>query len=276
MIPQAVAIINGKGGTLKTTIAANAGGLLAHAGYKVLLVDFDPQGNLLCDLGRDNDPINDQGAGLAAALRGLADLKPAADVRPGLDLAVGGDALDDFMPEPDDLDQALAPVADQYDLILIDCPPGIRSLQIAALTTARFVVIPTKPDTASLKGLSRVAALFGDVRAAGNPALELLGVVLVDVGSQSRKILRDTRDDVERLFGTDETMFLSTIRHAQAPAVDSRKLGVLAHELNRDTVANAELPTGPLRFAASAPGLAGDHQRLAGEIAERITAKVAS
>lgn len=283
MISQALAIINGKGGTLKTTISANAAGILAAAGYRVLLVDLDPQGNLLRDLGLHDSEADDQGAALAAALLGQTDLRVAAGVRERLDLAVGGDALDVLDVAPEDLELALAPIADDYDLIIVDCPPGQRGLQKAALTAVHFVVIPTKADVASLDGLRRVARLFAEVRSSANPDLELLGVVLADVGSQSRRILRETRDDVATLFGNDETMFLSTIRHAEAPATDARRLGRLAHELDRELYADlvairSPLPTGtgPRRFAASAPGLAGDHQRLASEIAERISARVPS
>jgi len=275
VIPQLLALINGKGGTLKTTISANTGGILAAAGYRVLLVDLDPQGNLRRDLGVYGAEVDDQGAALAAALTGRAQLTPARNVRERLDLAVGGDVLDDV--DEADLDEALAPIADDYDLIIADCPPGNQGgLQLAALQAARFVLIPTRPDEASLDGLRRIAKLFAAVRADGNPDLELLGVVLADIGSQSRAIMREARADVERMFGRDDAMCVTTIRHAEAPSRDARKLGKLVHELDRELYASlSTLPDmGPRRFATSAPGLAGDHQRLAAEIAERISARV--
>ncbi len=269
MIPQAIGIINGKGGTLKTSVTATCGGILAAAGYRVLLVDVDPQGNLLRDLGLHGGPHDDQGAALAAALTGRGPLRPIPTGRNRLDLAVGGDVLEDVAVEPGDIDAALESAVDDYDLVILDCPPGNRALQIAALTASRFVVIPTRADTASLDGLRRVARLFAEIRAGANPDLELLGVVLADIGSQSRRILRDTREQVAALFGDEDAMLLSTIRHAEAPATDARRLGRLVHELDREFYAT--LPTGSGRFAASAPGLVGDYQRLTAELAERIT-----
>lgn len=272
MLPQALAVINGKGGTLKTAVAATTAGILAAAGYRVLAVDWDPQGNLADDLGVHGTEWDDDGTALAAAVTGQAPLAPVGNVRDRLDLAVAGEALEGVTGV--NLEAALAPVADAYDLIIIDCPPGNRPLQLAALAAARFVVIPTRADASSLRGLRRVARLFAEVRGSANPGLELLGVVLAGIGSQSRQLQRMFRDDVATLFGRDDAAFQTVIRHAEAPAIDARRMGRLVTELGKGLYTTMATELGPRRLAASAPGLAGDHQRLAAEIAERITARV--
>lgn len=282
MIPQLLGVITGKGGVLKTTIASNLSGILASVGYHVLVISLDPQGDLLRDFGLRKTEVDDQGARLAAALTGAAELQPWPSGRDRLDIIAGGDVLDDLDVDPDDLDQALMAIADRYDLIVVDCPPGNRPLQRTALHAARWVLVPTRADEASLEdGVGKIARLFAEVRADANPDVELIGVVLADIGSQSRRILRETRERVTALFGDDGVMLMSTIRHAEAPSRDARRLGRLAHELDRDVYAGLvanPLPasSGPLRYPASAPGVAGDHQRLAAEVAQRITERAAA
>lgn len=278
MIPQAIAIVNGKGGVLKSTLAANLAGLLAVNGYKVLLVELDKQGNTLRDLGLFDSEANDQGARLVAALTGRAPLEVVRDARPALDHVAGGDVFNTMAPvEPDAVDLMLAPLAGDYDIIILDCPPGDREMQIAALTAAHWAVIPTKTDYGSIDGLSAVARMFVEVRDSSNPDLELLGVVLTAVGAQSRAIMRRAREKIVELFGDDSAMLLTVIRYAEAASDDARRLGLLAHEMDRtfDAPIGDQL-VGPRRFAASAPGVAGDHQRLAAEIAQRISERVAS
>lgn len=279
MLPQALAIINGKGGTGKTSLTANLAAIFAADGYRTLAVDWDPQGNLSRDLGYHDAEANDQGEGLAAALAGEEPLAPMLAVRERLDVAAGGAALEDVTVDRDALDKVLAPLVSDYDLVVFDCPPGNRSLQIAALVAARFVVIPTKADAASVDGLATVARLFAEIRAEENPDLELLGVTLFDIGSQSRRILRNTRDKIADMFGRDDAAFLATVRHVEGPATDCRELGRVVHELDRELYAQLmqngpqlSAKGGPRRFSASTPGLAGDYQRLASEVAERMAA----
>lgn len=276
MISQALLIINGKGGVLKTTISTNLAGLLAAAGYKVLLVELDSQENASRDLGVFGK-VTDQGSALAAALTGRAQLSPVKDVRPGLDFVPGGEHLDELDADID-LEDALAPIADNYDVVIIDSPPGSKNLQMAALEATHFVVIPTRADAGSIDGLAKVARRFLDVRGGRNPDLDLLGVVLTDVGSQSRAVMREIREQVSELFGRDDVMFLTVIRHAEVPSKHSRQFGLLAHELDREAYASLRvgLPdgAGPGRFSPAAPGVAGDHQRLAAEITQRISERV--
>lgn len=279
MLPQALAIINGKGGTGKTSLTANLAAIFAADGYRVLAVDWDPQGNLSRDLGYHDAESNDNGATMVAALAGEAELAPIPGVRERLDVIAGGEALEDTEVGPDALGKVLAPLAQDYDLIVLDCPPGNRHLQRAALVAAHFVVIPTRHDAASIDGLTRVARLFAAIRTSDNPDLELLGVMLFDIGSQSRKIMRDVREQLAAMFGRDDAAFLSSIRHVEGPPADCRALGKVVHELDRELyaqmmVSGPQLTAkgGPRRFSPSTPGLAGDYQRFASEVAERMAA----
>lgn len=296
MLPTAIALLNGKGGTGKTSLTANLAGMCAAAGYRVLAIDMDPQGNLGRDLGYLTDGRCDHGRALFSAVTTGTALQPLRDVRPGLDVIAGGDMVDDMTGTlysrgvrgesvSGAVNDAVAPIAHDYDLILIDCPPGNKALQQMALTAAHWVVVPTRSDEASLDGLLKVAELFTAVRAANNPDLELLGVVLFGIGSRSRRIAEQTRISITRDLGNPELLFDAEIRHVEGPAQDCRRLGRLVFEIEADLGAakaarlawlkNRTTTDAAAPLATSAPGLADDYQRLADEIIDRIATRTA-
>ncbi|MBX3196272.1 MAG: ParA family protein [Microbacteriaceae bacterium] len=250
-LQRVIAVINGKGGVFKTTLVANIGGLLASNGQRVLVVDLDPQGNLAEDFGYRDDDRNDEGARLANALFSGSHAEPVREVRPGLDVFVGGDKLagaaagigrngSTSTDVQDALARILAPIAGDYDVILIDCPPGEESLQMAAAGAARWVLVPIKSDAASRRGLEAVAGRMELVRgqvagvAGTNPDIDLLGVVLVDTTTSATTVQREARLRVDGA-GDSATnmMFTATIRHSEATAQAARERGVLVHELEK-------------------------------------------
>jgi chromosome partitioning protein len=286
VIPNAVAVINGKGGTGKTSVVANVAGLAAAAGYQVLTVDLDPQGNLGRDLGYLGQGGKDASAApLMAALSGHVLLDPISGTRPRLDSVAGGEELEDWAPlasswrsrgrHPESaLEAALGGVARRYNLILIDCPPGNRELQLLAMYSAQFAVIPTKPDEASFDGMIRVARLFETVRG-HNPGLGLLGVILFGIESRAHRVRSETREQVQRELGDADLVFTAEIRHLLAPARDARARGQLLHEYEENVLAAPKFyePGGRTeRLAASAPGLAGDYQAVTRELLGRMQA----
>ncbi|GAA5129435.1 ParA family protein [Pseudonocardia adelaidensis] len=304
MLNQAIAVINGKGGTGKTSITANLGGLFAAAGYRTLLVDMDPQGNLGRDLGYLETGRSDGGRALFNAVTTGTQLVPLREVRANLDVVAGGDLVEDMAAAlysrgtrgqsvATAIRDALAPLARDYDLILLDCPPGNRALQQMALATAHFVVIPTKADDASLDGLIQVANLFASVRTEINPGIELLGVVLFSIGARSRKIALRARSTVARDLGDPDLVFDTEIRLVEGPAQDCRRLGKLVHEVEEQLGHDRSLrfqmlraarrsrkdeprhaPGGALQgLAESAPQLAADYHRLAEELSGRLQLK---
>ena len=238
-IPRVMAIANGKGGVFKTSCSAAIGGLAAAGGVPTLLVDLDPQGNLTEDLGLAE---TDEGESTFMALRRGTELRPVSTGRPNLDIVCGGELLDDaaqLLPSRNGgvgtdwqhaLADSLAPVAERYDLVILDCPPNTGALTTMALVAARHVLIPTKPDKGSRKGMRRLAKMFAATRE-HNPELELLGVVLTGVETratairaQAREILTETLDDIAPVLDT-------VIRHGSGTSFQVREAGRLPHEI---------------------------------------------
>ena len=287
---RTIAVLNGKGGVGKTSITANLGGLFSDAGYRVLLVDLDPQGNLGNDLGYLGAGLGDGGEALSAA--GTAGTAPTvlSEIRPRLDVVAGGEALHDLAAVLQSrrmrgrsggvasLAAAISAVAGNYDLTFLDCPPGSDVLQAGALEAARWVLVPTKTDDASRAGLREVARRFTDARAT-NPELGLLGVVLFGVNTSAKRVVSQTREALSKDLGDRRAVFTATIRHVEAAAVDARGRGQLVHELERDVdnrpkwyerLRNPDLRAEPL--ASSAGVLAEDYQAVAGEVVRRLEA----
>lgn len=242
-LSRVIAVINGKGGVLKTTIVSNVAGILAASGYRVLVVDLDPQGNLAEDLGYDLAADNDQGAALAKALMFGESPSVRRDVRPNLDVLVGGLELDSASAglaarknrdSRAALAEILAPIAHEYDVILLDCPPGDEMLQTNAIAAAAWAIIPVKSDKSSRKGLAAVAKRLEQVIDI-NPDLDLLGVILADVGAGSSAIRREARGHVAELFGFADVMFDASIRHSEATAQRARETGQLVIELEQQS-----------------------------------------
>lgn len=290
-LTRVIAIMNGKGGVGKTSLAGNLAALTAAAGYRVLAVDLDPQGNLAEELGYVGSQADDGGAALTQAMQYGRQVTPVPlPDRPGLDVLPGGEFLEDLesvlagrssrsthRADPlSSLRVALAPVAGEYDLVLLDCPPGSPLLQTAALGAARWLIIPTRTDDSSRKGLVKVARRFADAQASGS-AVELLGVVLFGVTTAAKKVRADARGDLERDLGEAAPVFSTVIRYAEAAAVEARRRGLPVHELE---AAGLDAPTWYERLRnpamkgdvvpGSAASLAGDYAQLAEEILGEI------
>ena len=301
MIPSAVMVSNGKGGVLKTSLTANVAGLAAVSGWRVLAVDLDPQGNLATDLGVLDR--SDGGEGLLRAVAEAVPLVPLKDVRPNLDLVAGGPRTAELAGHLSRavlsgkvahgwLERALAPLVGEYNLVVFDCPPGEALIHTLAMTAAHYVIIPTQPDLSSIHGLGAVFTRLLDVRTDTNPTIEILGVVVGPVGTQSTAIVRDTKAHLAEVLGETIPVFDPTIRLAQAAAVHCRERGLLAHEYEQAAGAaapwwqrRAAKDRGP-SFSTAAAGLAEDYQRLTeailaayttrqGELAQAATVGVA-
>jgi cellulose biosynthesis protein BcsQ len=288
VIPSALMVSNGKGGVLKTSLAANLAGLAAASGWRVLAVDLDPQGNLASDLGALDR--SDGGAALLRSVAEQAPLEPLRSVRPNLDLVAGGPRTGDLTGELSRaamggkvvhgwLERTLVPLAGSYDLMVFDCPPGEALIHTLALTAAHYVLIPTQPDVASIHGLGAVFGRLLEVRSSTNPNIEVLGVVVGPVGTQSTAIVRDTRAKLADILGEAVPVFDPTIRLAQAAAVHCRERGLLAHEY--EAAAGAATPWWQRRassergpsFSSAAAGLADDYQQLAEAILGAFSAR---
>lgn len=304
VLGRTVAVVNDKGGVLKTSVVANVGGVLAAGGMKVLVVDLDVSGNLKLDLGLTGGTADgdDLGKGVVDAVWG-SPLPVVTGVRANLDFVFGGRALTmltslardqaaDSLPGGSlaaSFAMALAEVAGDYDLVLLDCPPNNGEMQDMALAAARWVLIPTKTDQASWDGLLGVGPRVAKARREHNPDLAYLGVVVTAHSRSATRIYRATRENLEAV--SDKIpMLASTVRHSETAAHDCRQRGQLAHELAADASTaqsqrlvalsasrlrrstRQEAPVLPQALSASANSLSGDYRELAAEMCERISA----
>ena len=293
---RVVAIANGKGGVGKTTLTAGLAGQLASGGSRVLVVDTDPQANLARDLGY----AAGDGSNLSLAITHGLPLEVIRGVRDRLDVVAGGPALWDVGPAftargargatLPGLKPALAKVAPEkkgadYDVVLVDTPPGEPILQELVFAAADFLIIPTRSDEASLDGLVVVAQRFAAARAV-NPQLTLLGVVLFGVRAGSTRMQARVRSALQETLGDAAPVFPTSIRYLESAAVDMRSRGVLPHELTElhrsDTGKRlsrlregtpADAGDTLLSRDSSAAGLAGDYAALADEVLAAMKAR---
>lgn len=178
-----IAMINQKGGVGKTTTAVNVAAALARAGQRILLLDLDPQAHTTMHLGIEPAPgepgvydilVNDTSA--AAALRKVADnltVIPAHIDLVAAELEVARRPERELI-----LRHALQPLRDQFDILIIDCPPSLGTLTINALAAVEDVIIPLQPHFLGLQGLGKLLETVSLVRDVLNPPLRIVGVVL--------------------------------------------------------------------------------------------------
>lgn len=282
-LARVVTVANGKGGVGKSTTACNVAGLAAVAGWRVLLIDFDPQGNAGHILGYRWQGRSDGGRHLVDTLITGQPLAPLLrDVRPNLDVVPGGEELDSLedllagkIKRGQDVHElfarALAPIASDYDLIVLDTPPTRPLLLRLALGATKWIVVPTRPGRTSIEGL-RALALELEVVRRTNPNVELLGALLYDVETSATVIRRNALEDITAALGGAAPVFNNVIRHALSPVCESEEKGLLVHEI-AERVDSAEpywkaLQEGrkPTRVPGSAPALAEDFVLLTQEI----------
>ena len=174
-----LAITNQKGGVGKTTTSVNLAAGLAQAGMRVLLVDLDPQGNATMGSGIDKRTLSES---IYQVLLGLCTAEAARqrsqpggyDIIPAnRDLAGAEVELVELQHRETRLKSALAPLADQYDYILLDCPPSLNMLTVNGLAVAHAVMIPMQCEYYALEGLSDLVNTIKKVRQHMNPGLEI-------------------------------------------------------------------------------------------------------
>lgn len=177
---------NHKGGVGKSATAHALGVVLAGGGLRVLLIDTDPQASLTqaCGLGLELDrSLADVLGGSQPGRLALSEiLQPLGD---GLTIAPADIALSAVelgltsrLGREYVFRRALAPVADDFDLVIIDCPPSLGLLTVGALAASNAVLIPTMPQVVDLRGLRLFVETLGTIRSEINPALEILGVLV--------------------------------------------------------------------------------------------------
>lgn len=265
-----LAIINPKGGVGKTSLVANVATNIAASGRRVLAIDLDARAGLGFDLGYRGD----EGRGLCDALLHNAPPRPAPSGHPGLDVLAGGRHLD-FAATVNSrlaadgahaLTKVLTTVSDDYDLIIIDCPPGGGPMARLALAAAAGAIIPTRVDYASIAAINHMIPQWQDITENYNPDLMLLGVVLTQIPPDGTARAKDIRDGLIREGEGHMRVFETVVTAAPDAAHEARTRGLTA-------AAYADLlgtDDDPERSTASAHELARNYfaltQELLGEI----------
>jgi chromosome partitioning protein len=224
-MPRVLAVVNQKGGVGKTTTAVNLSAALAQAGRRVLLIDLDPQGNATMGSGIDKRTV---GRTIYHALLGLGELggirtraeRGGYDLVPAnRDLAGAEVELVELSAREARLKSALERVADDYDFILIDCPPSLSLLTVNALTAAQRVLIPMQCEYYALEGLSDLVGTIKRVRANLNPGLEIAGL-LRTMYDPRNTLSQQVSEQLEAHFGDKvyRTLVPRNVRLAEAPS----------------------------------------------------------
>lgn len=223
---RVIAIANQKGGVGKTTTAINLGASLAVAERRILIVDIDPQGNASSGLGiqeREGEPtVYDVLGGQTdaeAAIRRSVHL-PYLDVLPSTRDLVGAEVeLVGQGSREAVLREALAPVRDRYDFVLVDCPPSLGLLTVNTLTAADSVLIPIQCEFYALEGLSQLLNTIRLVQRNLNPTLEVEGVLLT-MHDRRLNLSKQVADEAREYFGRKvyDTTVSRNVRLAEAPS----------------------------------------------------------
>jgi chromosome partitioning protein len=245
-----LALANQKGGVGKTTTAVNLSAILAQRGYRILLVDIDPQGNATSSFGIDKRTltrtvydilVNDE----------AADSLIIPDVRENLDILPANPSLAGAEVELVDLDErayrlrdAVAEIASDYDLIVVDCPPSLGLLTINALSSANVVIVPIQCEYLALEGLGQLIATIDLVKRSLNPSLDVAGVLMTMYDARTR-LSAHVVEEVRRFFPQRifTTIVPRSIRLAEAPSYgqsigeyDAGSRGAAAYEHFADEV----------------------------------------
>ncbi len=220
-----LAITNQKGGVGKTTTSINLAASLAAARRRVLLIDLDPQGNATMGSGVDKRNLQQTVYQVLLGSRSIADVRVTStsgkyDLIPAnRDLAGAEIEMVDLPQRETRLKEALHEIEDEYDFILIDCPPALNLLTLNGLCAARAVMIPMQCEYYALEGLSDLVNTVKKVRTHLNPALEIEG--LLRTMFDPRNILaQQVSDQLQQHFGDKlyRTVIPRNVRLAEAPS----------------------------------------------------------
>lgn len=237
-----IALANQKGGVGKTTTSVNLGACLADAGQKVLLIDLDPQGNATSGLGIDKRQLKNSVYDVLINDVDLADTimpssHPGMDIVPAtIELSGAEVELTSMMARETRLKDAFGQVRDQYDFILIDCPPSLGLLTINAFTATDSILIPVQSEYYALEGLSQLMNTIQLVRKHFNRNLAVEGVLLTMFDKRTN-LGQEVNAEVKKVFGSKvyHTVIPRNVRLSEAPShglaiVDYDKRSTGAHE----------------------------------------------
>jgi chromosome partitioning protein len=248
---QTIAVLSQKGGTGKTTTVRTLADVLRRIGVRTLAVDLDPQGNLsdYFDVPPDSEPtIADVLAGAATAKEAIqGDVIPASLNLAETELMLGGK-----MGREMTLRRALAGVQDEYEIVLVDCPPSLGLLTVNALVAADHALVTAEAQYFALQGVEQAMEVIEVARDSLNDELELVGV-LMNLADMRTVHSREAKASLQERFG--EKVFNTAIRSSIAYAESAeRAVSILDHR----------------------PDLGSDYLAVAGELLERLPGMVSA
>ncbi len=218
---RVIVFANQKGGVAKTTTTLNLGVSLHEMGYRVLLVDLDPQGNLTMSQGLNPDVIEKSMFDVLVRRIPISEVIEHIEVDlavSSIDLAGAELALASLIGRERALEKALLEVRDQYDYILIDTPPSLGLLTINAFVVSTGVIVPVQCEYLSLRGLVQLENTLAMVRENLNPHVAVIGIVPTMYDGRTLHS-REAIEILEENFGelVYKTRIRKTVRYAEAP-----------------------------------------------------------
>lgn len=253
-LPRVISIANQKGGVGKTTTSVNLGASLAETGARVLVIDLDPQGNATTGLGIQHRDLEGSVYDVIINDKSLDDCTEPTSVRnlfvvpATIDLAGAEIELVPAFSREMKLKRAISEVRDDYDYILIDCPPSLGLLTVNALAASDDVVVPIQCEYYALEGLGQLLRNVGLVKANLNQDLEMRGIVLTMYDART-KLAEQVESEVREHFGAKvyRTVIPRTVRLSEAPSFgqpittfDPTSRGAIAYRELAKEVRNGE------------------------------------
>ena len=220
-----ISIVNQKGGVGKTTTTVNLSAYLAQHGEKVLVIDLDPQGNATSGYGFDKSALETSVYDLLVNDTPIKEViqstnRENIDMCPtNINLAGAEVELVSAMSRETILKRAVDTISENYDFILIDCPPSLGLLTLNALAASTDVIVPIQGEYYALEGLTQLIDTINLVRKHLNPTIGIFGVVITMFDGRTQ-LTRQVTEEVRKYFGEKvfNTVIPRNIRLAEAPS----------------------------------------------------------